>query len=360
MRPSTMLNPVPESGNSFNLLRLFAAFLVLYGHGHDLNKEPLNTVLSHVLGVYIFFAISGYLIATSWAKDPHLLRYFWRRSLRIFPGLIVVTLLTVFVLGPLLTTASLSQYYMHPGTYQYLENILLLIHFELPGVFTTNPFSRGVNGSLWSLPIEFALYISVAAVGLVLPAGRFSSTLMLIACLTVSFLYEQQQLSSMSIYGFQLQQFFVMGFFFWAGAAIYHWQLSRYFNLNTFGVVLIVVIFAQQWPVLAALSLYLSVPFLVLCFGSVSSGKLDFFNRADYSYGLYIYAFPVQQTLTYLFPQWPLWLSISCCLVVTLCFAALSWHLVEKPMLRFKPKRAIKKPSDAKDVNVNTSDVTAA
>jgi len=353
-----MLNPVPVSGNNFNLLRLFAAFLVLYGHGHDLNREPLNTVLSHGFGVYIFFAISGYLIATSWAKDPHLLRYFWRRSLRIFPGLIVVTLLTVFVLGPLLTTKSLSQYYAHSGTYQYLENILLLIHFELPGVFTSNPFPGSVNGSLWTLPIEFALYISVAAVGLVLPPGRFSSALMLIGCLTGSFLYEQQQLSPLSIYGFQFKQLCVMGSFFWAGAAIYHWQLSRYFNLNTFGVVLIVGIFAQQWPVLAALSVYLAVPFLVLCFGSVSSGKLDFFNRADYSYGLYIYAFPVQQTLTYLFPQWPLWLSISCCLVVTLCFAALSWHLVEKPVLRFKPKRAVNKTLDAKEVNVNTREAT--
>lgn len=337
------MNPQSFSvDNNFNLLRLFAAFLVLYGHGHDLNKAPLDTILSHGFGVYIFFAISGYLIASSWSNDANLIRFFWRRSLRIFPGLIVVTLLTVFILGPLLTTESMGAYFSHTGTYQYLQNILLHIHFQLPGVFTTNPFAGSVNGSLWTLPIEFGLYISIAVVGLILSNGRLASIIVLTGCLILSFYYDVLLSQFPAIYGVYLKQFFVMGCFFWAGAVIFHWQLSKYFNLNTFGVVLILGIFAQQWPVLAALSTYLAVPFLVLCFGSMPSGKLSFFNRADYSYGLYIYAFPVQQTLTYLFPQWPLGLSIGICLALTLALAALSWHFVEKPMLRFKPTRSKK------------------
>lgn len=328
-----------KMGNNFNLLRLFAAFLVLYGHGHDLNRAPLDTVLTHGFGVYIFFAISGYLIAASWTNDPHLIRYFWRRGLRIFPGLIVVTLLTVFILGPLLSQQTAAEYFSHSGTYQYLKNILLYIHFELPGVFVDNPYPSSVNGSLWTLPIEFALYISVALVGLVLPNGKWASAVVLLTCLGLSFFYDQLLPSFLTLYAIQLKQLFVMGSFFWAGAFIYHWQLSRYFSLNTFGVVLIIGIFLQQWPALAALSLYLAIPFLVLCFGSQSSGKMDFFNRADYSYGLYIYAFPVQQTLIHLYPDWSLWLSISVCLVITMIFAALSWHVIEKPILRFKPKR---------------------
>ena len=73
------------------------------------------------------------------------------------------------------------------------------------------------------------------------------------------------------------------------------------------------------------------------------------FNRADYSYGLYIYAFPVQQTLIYIFPQWPLWLSIGACLVITVLLAALSWHLLEKPLLGFKPQRAKAKEAEVVD-----------
>jgi len=335
-----MNNKTHVSGNNFNLLRLFAAFLVLYGHGHELNDAHLDTVLNHGFGVYVFFAISGYLIAISWSNDPHLLRYFWRRALRIFPALILVTLLTVFILGPLMSSLSYAEYFQHMGTYQYLQNIVLHIHYQLPGVFTNNPFPGSVNGSLWTLPIEFMLYISVAAAGLIFRIGKISSIVVLTLCLISNFYYDQL-FSSTSIYSVSVKQIFLMGAFFWTGCAIYHWKISQYFSLNTFGVVLVCAVFLQQWPIFSALIVYLSVPFLVICFGSTDSGKLNFFNKADYSYGLYIYAFPVQQSLTYLFPDWSLTLSIGTCLILTTILSALSWHFVEKPILRFKPKRKV-------------------
>ena len=108
------VTPAPDHHNNLTALRWFAACLVLYGHAHALLGLPevlfLDIVPMGLLGVYIFFAISGYLVAQSWTRDPHVLRFLARRSLRIFPGLVVCTLLSVLVLGPLLTTLDANTY----------------------------------------------------------------------------------------------------------------------------------------------------------------------------------------------------------------------------------------------------------
>ena len=135
--------------NNLNALRLIAAGLVLYGHSFVFLglHEPrfLSSFLFGELGVFIFFIVSGFLVTQSWDRDPQLLRFFARRALRIFPGLIVCIFLSVVVLGPLLTTLSLDDYYAHPATLGYFENIWLLITYYLPGVFETNRIANAVN-----------------------------------------------------------------------------------------------------------------------------------------------------------------------------------------------------------------------
>jgi hypothetical protein len=132
--------------NAFDQLRLLGAILVIYGHSYVLFGRPVPTFAANTvstLGVKIFFCISGYLVAVSWLRDPHLLRFLARRSLRIFPALIVVTLLTTFVLGPALTKMPLSRYFSEVGTYAYLNNIRLYITYFLPGVFEgTSPLAN--------------------------------------------------------------------------------------------------------------------------------------------------------------------------------------------------------------------------
>lgn len=124
------------------------------------------------IGVGIFFVISGYLITKSWERGPQAFNYLKKRALRIFPGLIVVVFLTVFLLGPFVTTLSLNNYFSNPQTWSYLLTILIFplyyggSYFALPGVFENNPFPNVVNGSLWFLPHMLLLYIVVLALGL--------------------------------------------------------------------------------------------------------------------------------------------------------------------------------------------------
>jgi len=156
--------------NNLDALRLFAAMLVLVGHSYIFMGVTDPIFLAAVplgpLGVSIFFVISGYLVSESWDRDPDAVRFLARRALRIVPGLAVCIFLTAFLLGPALTTLPLSAYFKHPTVWDYLYNIGLYISYSLPGVFEKNRIAHSVNGSLWSLPVEFLLYLVVALVGI--------------------------------------------------------------------------------------------------------------------------------------------------------------------------------------------------
>src|SRR5688500_17700189 len=128
----------------FDLIRLGAALMVLVSHQFALLGLEQPRILNQTLGicgVYIFFVISGFLVVQSWERDPHLLRFGIRRSLRLFPGLIFVVTLTPLLLGPLLTSQQIKQYFSSPDTWSYLSNIALIGVDRLPGLFEDNPLS---------------------------------------------------------------------------------------------------------------------------------------------------------------------------------------------------------------------------
>ena len=163
-----------DRNNNFNLLRLIGASLVIFGHsyaayGPQGSRDWIN---AHVpilsagqLGVQIFFVISGFLVSQSFVNRPHVYEFLVARVLRIFPGLIVALAGTV-LLGAWVTTLPVSQYVSDGRVWDYfLRNAMLDLRWELPGVFENNSFPRVVNGSLWTLPKEFGLYIILMVAG---------------------------------------------------------------------------------------------------------------------------------------------------------------------------------------------------
>ncbi|MEO5630107.1 MAG: acyltransferase, partial [Thermomonas sp.] len=151
--------------NNFNLMRLVAAWLVVYGHawaitgssGHDLLAELTGFRFAGAVAVDMFFVVSGFLITASLQRN-NVMGYLISRGLRILPALVVCVGVTTFVLGPLLTTA--SDYWLQPMTWQYflLNASLWVSRFQLPGLFDQHPLDV-INGSLWTLPIEAKLYL---------------------------------------------------------------------------------------------------------------------------------------------------------------------------------------------------------
>ena len=167
------MSPSPSRSNGFDGLRLVAASLVIYGHAYPLTGRVGPALLGsylHAIGVKIFFVVSGYLIAASWRADPDMARFWARRSLRIFPGLILVCLVAVLALGPALTMLSPGEYFRAPATPAYFWNIALYPMFDLPGVFVAGQPLTAVNGALWTLPVEVAMYAGLAL--LLGPAAR--------------------------------------------------------------------------------------------------------------------------------------------------------------------------------------------
>src|SRR4051812_942949 len=165
---------VERDKNSFDFVRFSAAILVIFSHTFYLDPISQSTAGEVVMGrtaVIIFFITSGFLVTMSIDRSQSWAAFVKARFLRIYPALIVVVVLTVFVLGPLMTTLSLGSYFSSPDTYGYFRVLLLRqVTYPLPGVFGSSPrFGNEVNSSLWTLLYEvlaYALVLGLWAIGL--------------------------------------------------------------------------------------------------------------------------------------------------------------------------------------------------
>ena len=177
-RPSSAERKNADRRNNFDALRLIAAAAVVFSHSFLIaegtqDHEPLiwltgNQSILGLVGVFVFFAISGFLVTQSFEETGDAWRFLAKRMLRIFPGLFVATLLSAFRAGAARHTLPLGSYLMRAEPYEYVVGNTLLdqtVH-ELPGArFVDNQVGLEVNGSLWTLRYEFVMYLMVLALG---------------------------------------------------------------------------------------------------------------------------------------------------------------------------------------------------
>ncbi|HNB23009.1 MAG TPA: acyltransferase [Candidatus Melainabacteria bacterium] len=331
-----------QSQNNLTLLRLIAAGLVVFGHAFTFVGKQSPDILGlspGALGVYIFFSVSGFLITQSFDRDPHLLRFLARRSLRIFPALAVCILVTVFILGPLFSSLGWRAYFQSPDTWGYMRNLGLYIVYSLPGVFAGNAFPHAVNGSLWTLPVEFGMYLILAACGLVSRKRSFFALLALIWAVT-SLFWARPADSMLVFYGTDIRQLFICGTYFWIGANIYSSGWNKYFGVKLAIAAILLHLIAAPCDWLRYIVDWFAIAIIALSFGLSRQipplGKL--IKDRDYSYGVYIYAFPIQQAIACLCPQIEIAPYLVLSATVIFFCAFLSWHLIEKPCLSLKPR----------------------
>jgi peptidoglycan/LPS O-acetylase OafA/YrhL len=342
-RAGTAAAPAAHPVNNFDLLRLFAALLVFWFHALAFTGRPAPMLFSWVapgpLGVYIFFLISGYLVAKSWDSDPDAPRFLARRALRIFPALIVLVVLTALVLGPALTALPLRDYFHHSFFHQYFYNIALLPRYALPGVFEHQVVANAVNGSLWSLPVEFTLYLMLLLLGVV-RAPRWAIALLLVAACWLTLTWSVVRENLIVVYGMVLQDVVQYGVYFLVGVCVGRFRLERWLTVTGVCVSVALMVAAEPWPLVSRAVSWVAYPSIFLTFGLATSVAARALARlGDYSYGVYIYAFPVQQSVNYLFPALPMATYVLLSLALTFAFAAASWHLIESRALRWKPRK---------------------
>ena len=329
--------------NNFGAIRLFAALLVIYGHGQDMKGAPtpiLWDVSVSSIGLDLFFCLSGYLIYDSWLRDPRLGAFLAKRALRIFPGLAVCVLFCIFVVGPAATALPLRDYFGHHGTWQFLLNIALYLKLTLPGVFTHRLLGSAVNGSLWSLFPETLCYLAVPLVWLCAAWGRGALLLAIMGACGAGGLYmfAYHPTGYGLIYSADPKYVLVQVPFFMAGAFWRQVQLRlpRLFRLDA-AVALTAATFLL--PTLVGGSStpfrWLTLSYVVIAFGSESTPLLRRATRfGDLSYGAYLYAFPIQQLVLDHVHGFATTIATG----ATVAVAMASWHLVERPALQLKPQ----------------------
>lgn len=351
-----------ERTNNFTLMRLLAALAVLYGHSYDLSqgKPGSDPITQHLiypvwgdslpgLAVALFFVTSGFLVTASYIQRQSLIAFVEARVLRIYPGLIVAVLFCVFVVGAFVTTESIASYFSSPTTWAYIKHNSLLvtgIQYDLPSVFLSNPYPGSVNGSLWTLPIELWMYFWVAVLGslTLLMSEKAFNALVIVLCL----MYAQSS-SNFFIVGdptnAHLALLFLLGGFFYVNRN----QISL--GWGGFGVLCVLVYLTTEYHFSGFIKA-ICFAYIVLLLALHPKLRLPSIDHwGDISYGLYIYAFPVQQTIAYLIPQIRPLSMFMLSTLVTVALAILSWRLVEKPAIKLKGKLPFGRHKD--DIRAN-------
>ncbi|MEP6909663.1 MAG: acyltransferase [Actinomycetota bacterium] len=347
--------------NNFDVLRLLAASLVLFSHAYALtgNAEPFADVSGWTfgeVGVVMFFAMSGFLIAKSWTDQPQLVPFAGKRALRLLPALAVAVSVTVLVIGPLFTALPIGSYFADPGTWLYLVRSSLLFTFggTLPGVFEDNPYPNAVNGSLWTLPVEACCYAMAAALGSV-GLLRRSGVLAAFSCLLVLSVTPLSPLSNAlagGTTGGNLTLVIMLGATFVLGCLAY--SLRGRLQLSWTVVVALLVLWVATWGGgWGTASGVPAIAFAVLVFAFRSPAWLRRLTApGDVSYGIYVYAFPVQQSVAALWgPGLDPLLMLAISFPVIYGLAFLSWRLVERPALALKRVVAPRPPAHVGSVS---------
>lgn len=335
--------------NNLNLIRMVAATSVLVSHAWPITLgsgswEPLTETLGWSLGgvaVLVFFSISGFLIARSFDRQPTA-RWLLARFLRLVPALVVVLVLTAWLLGPLVTTWPLSSYFSNGFTYTYVPRNLLLYNQQgqLPGVFETNPLPKATNGPLWTLYHEVSWYIVVLALGVAGVLARRAWAAVALGGFLAAYLALALVVPP-GVIGDKSYWFFMLGLPFATGIGFYLWRGRLPMHVGLAAVLVLAAVALAATP-LFDLAFGLALAYGTFFLAFAVRGRLLAYNRVgDFSYGMYIYAFPVQQLAVHLFgPMRPL-ANIAIAFPVALGLAMLSWHLIERPslaMVRWSPE----------------------
>ncbi len=329
--------------NNFDALRIFAAALVILSHSWPLTSrtdEPIAEITyasinGGALGVWMFFVISGYLVSQSFVQRGNLLAFFEARFLRIYPAFVACIVFGI-LLGAVVSTLPLAGYFGHPQTWKYLvANLLFELRYQLPGVFVTNPYPNAVNGSIWTLPAETMMYVLVALMGLATMLRRtWLGAVTLVGLLAVLSI-EPGSVTKIpyidSLNYAPAVRCFLLGMLFYL--------LRDRIPLHGAGVIglfaLVVVLKQNQPP--GTLFVCVLIAYTTLWLAMHPRLRLPVSDRiGDVSYGLYLFAFPIQQTLVWLKPNIEPWVLFAASFCLTFVVAWCSWRFLEKPALALK------------------------
>ena len=334
-----------ERQNNFDFLRLLFSSLVIFSHSFPLTgeKELLLRITNDQidlgsLSVNVFFIMSGYLIFNSLKYSKTVNNYIWKRCLRLFPGLLVMLLISLIIIA---VVHNGNNIFLQKDFYSYLPNNLFLYtnQYYIAGVFENNIFPKAINGSLLTLSYEFTMYLLIL---LFFPIRNNKKVTLIILFLfwiifcLIGNVRPNFFKNIFLIINLDSARFYRLAAFFIAGSILCFFDLKKINNnLTKIGItfILITSVYFNNYNIISNILL----PILVITIGLSFSKTLSFLPNkiGDISYGVYIYGFIVQQTLMNYFNFNPYELAFTS-FVITYILSYFSWNYIEKKTLVYK------------------------
>lgn len=337
--------------NNFGLLRVLFATAVLITHAHVLTGDTGGDLLQRATGnqaafswlaVRGFFVISGFLVYRSFERSSGVLDFLRRRSRRVWPALIALVLLTVFIVGPLITDHSATRYFSKGATWRYaampITIVLGQVPYDLPGVFAEVPHPGVVNGSLWTIAYEVLFYLATTALFVLKrwsTAPRATVLVAFVSCMVLRASVDGGVIElsgGLPLTAFTWWSIVDMGVFYCAGSVMAAWPgVARAPMKHLFVVALVSMALAMWWRVYPMAEGVL-LPLLVISAALAPIGSGARPATVDISYGTYLWGYPIQQALMTAHPWSPF--ELAALSVPIAWFAGwLSWQAVERPFL---------------------------
>jgi peptidoglycan/LPS O-acetylase OafA/YrhL len=334
-----MGQPVQTRLNNFDFLRLFLAVVVIFSHsfplgvGSDAN-EPFIRIThgqttSGTIAVNFFFIMSGYLIAASFVHSAGVLDYLRRRVRRIYPGFIASMLFCALVIVPLAGGVLTG----HNRLINLIVDSLLLHPFSQTGAFSTNPYPNKVNGSVWTISFEFGCYLGLLILGVTGALSRRRVVLGIFLGSVILNIWRLHVVAMTPSLGANWAKFIPM---YLAGVMAYLYRDRIRYTRNGSIVCCFALLAASAVPFAWVALFPFAGAYLLFWIAFSPSIRLsDAAKYGDFSYGTYLYAFPLQQMIVRVWagPMNPMLLFLLAT-PLALLFAIASWHFIERPFLR--------------------------
>ncbi|WP_083704373.1 acyltransferase family protein [Serratia oryzae] len=330
---------IKKGNNNLDIFRLIAALMVIYGHAYAISpQEGKEDVLLHIIGfdysgslaVKIFFFLSGLVVTNSLMANQNVVKFFISRLFRIWPALIVTVVFSSLVLGPLLTELSFLDYLSSREVYSYIyKNIFMDIQYSLPGVFVDNK-RDAVNGSLWTIPYEVSAYLILVAAFMlgVLKRKIFASILFLI--IVAEPLFGNKILFTWI--SADNREISMLAPCFAFGAILAIWKDEIFIDRYSFLGVWILFYFFRTSE-FSFYFFYFSI-FISMLYISTTPFFIRLKPPFDISYGVYLWAWPIQQVIARSFDYKGVLFNQLSSSILAIIMGLISWYVIEKKCIK--------------------------
>ncbi|MBS1914781.1 MAG: acyltransferase [Bacteroidetes bacterium] len=335
-----------DATNNFTLIRLIAAMMVVKLHSYSLTTHVKGqyddySFHLHQLGLPVFFFISGLLVSQSFEKSSSWKNFVWKRFLRIYPAAWLSIFACAFILGPIVTTWNITDYFSNSVFFQFLTSAFLVeIKYVLPGVFEHSLMGNpSVNSSLWTITLELKLYLLILIWGVLKTRYKnfILAVVMIVTLILGQFFRDEAEIVLSKFFHKPILLFGYLNFGVLFLAGIFCNIYKKKIIIKPWWMpaitILLLLIYLKNMLVIT----FFLVPLMTLYIATI---KVSFFKKitpkADLSYGIYVFAFPVQQLVAnYIKPQ-DSWTFFFLSILFVLPLAVFSWYVVEKKALQLK------------------------